>query len=68
MVLQQLNSGIGGFVIWTRQKKAAKEAGIIISGFNGDADYSLVDPNHKKLYLEDLKKSIETVQKLMHGV
>ena len=45
-------------------KKAAKEAGIIISGFNGDADYSLVDPSHKKFYLEDLKKSIEAAQKV----
>ena len=29
-------------------KKAAEDAGIQISGFNGDADYSLVDPEHKQ--------------------
>lgn len=40
-------------------RKAADDAGVIISGFNGDADYSLVDPGHKEKYLEELKKSIE---------
>lgn len=35
---------------------------MIISGFNGDADYSLVDPSHKTKYLEELKKSIEAAQ------
>ncbi len=45
-------------------KDAAENAGIIISGFNGDADYSLVDPSHKEKYLEELKKSIEAAQKV----
>ena len=49
-------------------KKAAEDAGIQISGFNGDADYSLVDPEHKQKYLEDLKKSIEAAQKSEHSV
>lgn len=44
--------------------KAAKDAGICISGFNGDADYSLVDPDHREKYLEELKKSIEAAQKV----
>lgn len=45
-------------------KKLADEAGIGISGFNGDADYSLVDPGHKQQYLAYLKQSIETAEKL----
>ena len=32
-------------------REAAQKAGIAISGFNGDADYSLVDPTHKEPYL-----------------
>jgi hydroxypyruvate isomerase len=45
-------------------KKAAEEAGIKISGFNGDADFSLVDPTHQEKYLEELKKSIEAAKKI----
>ena len=37
-------------------KAAAEKAGIGISGFNGDADYSLIDPTHKEKYLEFLKQ------------
>jgi len=43
---------------------AAKDAGIGISGFNGDADFSLVDPTHKKDYLEALKESVGAAQKV----
>ena len=39
-------------------RKAAEQAGIAISGFNGDADYSLVDPAHRRPYLAALKKSL----------
>lgn len=45
-------------------KKAAGDAGIGISGFNGDADYSLVDPTHKKAYLDFLKKSVDAALKV----
>lgn len=45
-------------------KEAAESAGILISGFNGDADYSLVDPEHREKYLEELKKSIEAAKKV----
>lgn len=45
-------------------KRLAKEAGIGISGFNGDADYSLVDPTHKEKYLEFLGKSLAAAQKI----
>lgn len=45
-------------------KKGAEEADINISGFNGDADYSLVDPTHKKKYLEELTKSIAAAKKI----
>lgn len=45
-------------------KKLAEEADIKICGFNGDADYSLVDPTHKVKYIEFLKKSINTAQKI----
>jgi hydroxypyruvate isomerase len=44
-------------------KAAAGTAGIAISGFNGDADYSLVDPSHKERYLAALKDSLEAAVK-----
>ena len=45
-------------------KAAAGKAGVGISGFNGDADYSLIDPTHKEKYLDFLKKSVEAAQKV----
>ena len=45
-------------------KDSAQKAEINISGFNGDADYSLVDPTHKEKYLEDLKKSLDAAKKV----
>ncbi len=45
-------------------KAAAEKAGIGISGFNGDADYSLIDPTHKEKYLDFLKKSVAAAQKI----
>lgn len=45
-------------------RKAAQAANIAISGFNGDADYSLVDPAHKENYINYLKKSIAAAKKL----
>lgn len=45
-------------------KKSVQDANIVISGFNGDADYSLVDPTHKKKYLQYLKRSLETAKYL----
>ncbi len=42
----------------------AQAAGIGISGFNGDADYSLVDPSHKTKYLDYLKKSLDAARKI----
>lgn len=52
------------FWCWTDKdldeiKHCASNAGIKISGFNGDADFSLVDPAHKKQYLNYLQKSID---------
>ena len=44
--------------------RAAEKAGIAISGFNGDADYSLVDPTHKQKYLDYLKESIAAAKKV----
>ena len=35
----------------------------MINGFNGDADYSLIYPAHRKPYLEFLKKSVEAAKK-----
>jgi hydroxypyruvate isomerase len=45
-------------------KERASAAGIKINGFNGDADYSLIDPSHKKPYLEFLKRSVEAAIKI----
>ncbi len=44
--------------------EAAEKAGIRISGFNGDADYSLIDPAQKRQYLEALEKSMDAAKKL----
>ena len=44
-------------------RAAAEKAGIAISGFNGDADYSLVDPTHKEKYIAYLKESIAAAMK-----
>jgi hydroxypyruvate isomerase len=45
-------------------KTAAEKAGIGISGFNGDAEYSLVDPTHKAQYLDFLKQSAAAANKI----
>ena len=45
-------------------REAAEKAGIAISGFNGDADYSLVDPTHKEKYIAFLKQSIAAAKKV----
>ncbi len=45
-------------------RKAAEGAGIVISGFNGDADYSLIDPTHKQAYLDYLKKSVAAAKQV----
>jgi len=43
-------------------RRHADEAGIWISGFNGDADFSLVDPGHRQSYLDCLKQSLEAAK------
>lgn len=45
-------------------KAAAETAGIGISGFNGDADYSLIDPAQRELYLNSLRQSAAAAKKL----
>lgn len=45
-------------------KAAAEAAGVGISGFNGDAELSLVDPAQRKDYLAHLRKSVAVAQKL----
>ena len=45
-------------------KKLAEEADIVIAGFNGDCDYSLVDPSQKKVYLEALQASLDAAKKV----
>ena len=45
-------------------KTAAEQAGIGISGFNGDAELSLIDPEQKTAYLDFLKQSVEAAKKV----
>ncbi len=45
-------------------KAVAEKAGIGISGFNGDADFSLIDPTHKQAYLAFLRQSVAAAQKV----
>ena len=40
-------------------RAAAEDAGIGISGFNGDAELSLIDPGQKQAYLDFLKRSVD---------
>ena len=44
--------------------EASTKANITISGFNGDADYSLVDPTHKEKYLNALSDSLKAAKKV----
>lgn len=46
----------------TELHDAAEGAGIAVSGFNGDNDYSLVDPTHYSAYLEALEASMEAAK------
>ncbi len=48
----------------TAVKAAAQRAGIGIAGFNGDAEYSLIDPAQKSPYLSFLRRSIAAAQTL----
>ena len=45
-------------------KAAAEKAGVGISGFNGDAELSLIDPEQKEAYLAFLKRSVAAAQKV----
>ena len=45
-------------------KAAAEAAGVIISGFNGDADFSLIDPAQKAAYLAFLRQSVHAAKKI----
>ena len=47
-----------------RIKQEVDKTGIVVSGFNGDADYSLVDPTHKEKYLAALRESMEAAKKV----
>ncbi len=56
------------FWSWTdkdpdKVRAAADAAGIGISGFNGDAEYSLIDPSHRVPYMDFLKKSVAAARK-----
>ena len=44
-------------------KAAARSAGVGISGFNGDAELSLIDPEQKAAYLDFLRRSVEAAKK-----
>lgn len=48
----------------TKTRKVAEAAEVNISGFNGDADYSLVDPTQRKEYLAALTDSVKTAKAL----
>lgn len=54
---------------WTNKdldavKAAARSAGVGISGFNGDAELSLIDPEQKEAYLDFLRRSVEAAKKV----
>lgn len=45
-------------------RTAAEEAVIGISGFNGDAELSLIDPEQRSAYLDFLRQSVEAAKKV----
>lgn len=45
-------------------RTAAEDAGIGISGFNGDAELSLIDPAQKRDYLDFLKRSVDAARRV----
>lgn len=45
-------------------KAAAADAGIGISGFNGDAELSLIDPTQHQAYLDFLRRSVDAALKV----
>lgn len=45
-------------------RESAQKANINISGFNGDFEYSLVDPTHKEKYLDVLCTSLDAAKKV----
>ena len=45
-------------------KASAEAAGVVISGFNGDADFSLIDPAQKADYLAFLRQSVHAAKKI----
>ena len=45
-------------------RRAAADAGVIIAGFNGDAELSLIDPVQRDAYLDFLKRSVEAAVQL----
>lgn len=60
------NNGFAAVEFWDwrirdleQTRKCADQAGIVINGFNGDNDYSLVDPTHKERYLKNLEDSLK---------
>lgn len=65
------DDGFGAVEFWSWTDKdlagvkaAAESAGIAISGFNGDADFSLIDPAQKRDYLAFLRRSAEAARKI----
>lgn len=45
-------------------RNAAQKSGVKISGFNGDADFSLIDPLHMEPYLVELKRSVQAAKQV----
>lgn len=44
--------------------KASAKAGIRVASMSGDRDYSLVDPAHRKPYVDFLRKSLDAAKKI----
>ncbi|MFR0768603.1 MAG: hypothetical protein ACLSHO_02425 [Dysosmobacter sp.] len=48
-------------------RAAADAAGVGISGFNGDAELSLIDPAQKTAYRAFLRRSLDAAVRIGHG-
>jgi hydroxypyruvate isomerase len=49
---------------WGKVKKAIVDSGVKIAAFSGDDEYSMIDPDENRMYVDFLKKSIEKAKEI----
>jgi hydroxypyruvate isomerase len=49
---------------WGRVKKAIADSGVKIASFSGDDEYSMINPDENRLYINFIRKSIEKAREI----